>query len=123
MIVKATAFVSLINIFAPVKMFTFLFAVYMLCLSCLPCNDKDEGFSQNISNTHEKKNHAQKESCTPLCICSCCGQTSIINSSVQKIIIEQSILQFKHTTYNNLFLSSQCLESIWQPPRVSLKFI
>ena len=124
-IVKATAFVSLINIFAPVKLLTFLFAVYMLCLSCIPCNDKDESFSGIAANAlHEKKNHAEKESCTPLCICSCCGQTSVISPSVEKFIVEQtSILQLKRFSYNSLFLPSQYLESIWQPPKVSLKFI
>jgi uncharacterized protein DUF6660 len=124
-IVKTTAFVSLINIFEPVKLFTFLFAVYMLCLSCIPCNDKDENFSGITSNIlHEKKNHAEKESCTPLCICSCCGQISIINPEAQKFTVEQtSIFQLKHSGYNGLFLPSQCLESIWQPPRLSLKFI
>jgi hypothetical protein len=124
-IVKATALVSLINIFAPVKLFTFLFAVYTLCLSCIPCNDKDENFPGITSNTlHEKKNHAERASCTPLCICSCCGQISIVSQPVQKFAIEQtSIFQLKHSASNNMFLPSQYLESIWQPPRVSLKFI
>jgi hypothetical protein len=123
-IVKATAFGSLINIFASVKLLTFLFAVYMLCLSCFPCNDKDENFSGIAFTTHEKKNHAEKASCTPLCICACCGQTSIVSQPVQKLTIEQtSIFQLKRSAYNNMFLPSQYLESIWQPPRVSLKFI
>ena len=96
----------------------------MLCLSCIPCNDKAESFSNIASAAHEKKNHAEKESCTPLCICSCCGQISIISPSVEKFIVEQtSIVQLKRSRYNSLFLPSQYLESIWQPPKISVKLI
>ncbi len=108
------------------KLFCFIFYIYLVFLSVLPCSDREECAKNNkIEQTVFAANHHQyshqAEQCTPFCICSCCGvngfelQTPLFKFTEKKGFInkekQNSIYAF---VYSNEFTSN-----IWQPPKLS----
>lgn len=108
------------------KFICFLFSIYLVSLSLLPCNDIDD--CSSFAKTELHKNHSQdnksdsqNDLCTPLCSCACCGvhgfqfkkylffeskKTPLFGDKKQ-----ESYYVFNH--YKDIYLG------IWQPPKLS----
>ncbi|WP_394342336.1 DUF6660 family protein [Taibaiella soli] len=103
------------------KFFTLIMSIYLLVLSCIPCNEGQEGnviTEQKISATNQKRHHQTgNEVCTPFCTCSHCPASAFyqpLSHFNVPITVFQSL---KYPVYNASF----CLEvslSIWQPPKI-----
>lgn len=107
------------------RFFVFIFGLYILCLAMLPCTDadtcKDEKTSFSSKTAHQSHDHGEddEDTCTPFCICACCGSTGFV--------LEAPVFSMKCLpTLTMPFLSSWCPEfipsyfySFWQPPKLS----
>lgn len=103
------------------RYFTFTLSLYILVLSLVPCGDiNDCNNPENIITVnfdHNGHKH-ESESCSPFCICSCCG-TSILNliEFIEYRQITQGYSQ-KISTFIPTFIPAVYLK-IWQPPKIS----
>ena len=102
------------------KIFTLIFSLYLLGLSCLPCGDKEEctvkaGTTISAPINHDKHNQ-ETEHCTPFCTCSCCAASIAFQSMTSYKIPKKIFPTTKYPVYNISF-SSQVSFSIWQPPK------
>jgi hypothetical protein len=95
----------------------------MLLLPCFPCNDSNEVSNNEITviaSGNCNNNHKEVADCNPFCICSCCSNNISFNSLSYKIELVKPFLQQKQNFSNNsFFLSSDYLNKIWQPPKLS----
>lgn len=93
----------------------------MVLLSVLPCSDEFEapGFTQNaiVSVAHDI-DEGKMENCSPICTCTCCGQ-SIVEIDVANLTVKAPLfLLAKHSsTYN--FRLQQRNKNIWHPPKLA----
>ena len=100
------------------KFVFFLFGIYLLALSCMPCSDSTEtsaGTEVTVSPAGNHEEHS-KEACTPFCVCSCCSVSVFYNQPVKITAAKPAI---HSTTYfiqqdNNIRTTQN---AIWQPPR------
>lgn len=106
------------------KLFTLIFSIYLLVLSCVPCADKDECISNlkkevptSASHQHNKKN-IENGSCTPFCSCSHCPASAFFQSVIKKSAPKLFVLISRYSEYKISF-SSNKIASIWQPPKLS----
>ncbi len=107
------------------KLFSFIFTIYLLVLSAQPCRDIAEtGFSDPQTgieqNQFEEKEDEREESheCSPFCICSC-RQMSVIqklSSPVQEKEIAVLTRDFSKIASQSHY-SHQYFDFIWQPPK------
>ncbi|NHA05442.1 hypothetical protein G7092_16650 [Mucilaginibacter sp. HC2] len=103
------------------KYIAIIISLYVSLLSVMPCQDRDDAvWAQThltIRQAHDGNKGCSRESCTPLCSCSCC-------SSVRDIDQQVYIPSFQQNTfvpYPDLIipaLSEQDI-AIWQPPQLS----
>ena len=101
----------------------FIFAFmscFMLYLSFVPCSDglDQAKYGHEVLVEPGDGNHShQEESCTPLCVCSCCSVTIFTPATPPVLVFKVShgshdFPVFDHTRY------SDALSNIWQPPRL-----
>jgi len=101
------------------KFVFFLFGIYLMALSCMPCSDSRETSAGNevTVSAGGMHNEHSNEACTPFCVCSCCS-VSFFYSQPFKVTTVKPVIH--STTYfirqDNNIRSIQ--NSIWQPPRV-----
>ncbi len=104
------------------RIFTIALSIYIFVLSLVPCGDNNEcneKQTMSISTTSEHDNHKHdKESCTPFCICSCCG-TSVINLNLVAPCSAIIPIPSKEFPLYKLALNSEIYSPIWQPPKIS----
>ncbi|MBK9107330.1 MAG: hypothetical protein IPM92_02840 [Saprospiraceae bacterium] len=104
------------------KFFTITFSLYILVLSLVPCGDVHDCnevqityISANADTDHHKH---ETDTCTPFCICSCCG-TSVINMHDPATFSDIVLVHSKDLpVYMQTFLSIAYFH-IWQPPKIS----
>jgi len=108
--------------FAPMKFFTLIFSVYILALSILPCGDQrdcnqSEQTAITATTDHENHNHEQ-ETCTPFCICACCGSvfSNLYYPATLSLFVPTSSKNLP--VYQNAFVR-EIYFNIWQPPKIS----
>jgi hypothetical protein len=99
----------------------FILSLYLICMSCIPCNDNNEcnvkeKVSLSSSPNHLCHNHT-KESCTPFCSCSCCT-ASTFYSQLTKTPDSKITFQNEKFPLRNEFLITEAYFSIWQPPKL-----
>lgn len=88
-------------------------------LSAFPCSDELEhdGFTQNtivmISHGIAK---GQMETCPPICVCTCCGQ-SIVEIDVARMMLKIALTTLDKQMPNSQFLLQQRNNNIWNPPK------
>ncbi|RZK60183.1 MAG: hypothetical protein EOO91_02430 [Pedobacter sp.] len=91
----------------------------MTLLSALPCNDEienqDAAFSQ-ISKVEQKKTQ-ETENCSPICLCSCCGQ-SVVEPQLVTFDIKIPAVDLEGKISNYHFSLEQRAQNIWQPPKL-----
>lgn len=91
----------------------------MVLLSALPCNDDIENdiFETKSISKIAQKNSQEKENCSPICLCSCCGQSIVEPQFITfQIKIPTLELENKSTSYH--FPLQQRAQNIWQPPKL-----
>lgn len=93
-----------------------------MTLSCLPCADMEEVVSNNkvVTINNESSHTHDKDSCSPMCICNCCGCQSFVYEAIYnynfiavKILIDKKIPEYQSILTCNYF------GSIWQPPQIA----
>lgn len=108
------------------KIFSVILSVYLLALSCLPCGDVEDckvvdNEKISFSETNHTNHQEDTETCSPFCICACCGTNIALNFSFSTFIseIEQQFLldKVKINSYNTKFISD-FYGNIWQPPKI-----
>lgn len=105
------------------KWFSYILSVYLLVLSCLPCADQEpvhslQAQTQVSADAHRHSPIHLEDSCTPLCICTCCSGFTLQTNNFthfQHIQLTGRPEFRVYTPENWLDLSY----SIWQPPKLS----
>lgn len=108
------------------KFFNIIFSIYLVALSCLPCDDVELNSAAHktveiTSNHDEKSNNHDKENdlCSPFCSCSCCGSqiVSFFKITTLSFNIVSKNIRTKLPSYTPKFISN-FYGSIWQPPQI-----
>lgn len=112
------------------KYFCYLFSLYFLVLSAMPCTDihnlntsvRDEYASIFTDNHSNCPHEAEPDFCSPFCVCSCCGQLFV---AIQLPIPEFrfQLRMIRNSKEKNDFLFAQYwqnhdLKSIFRPPQL-----
>jgi len=88
----------------------------------MPCADKEQGVSsEKVTITNSSKQHQEKEACSPLCVCNCCGCQGFAYNSTMfnfNFIAVKNIIDKKLPNYKSI-LTSNFYGSIWQPPQIN----
>lgn len=102
------------------KNITTLFLLFILLLSLAPCTDTKESHEVNESTAFQvvHSDDLPLESCTSICICTCCGQRTIALQQI-KTEIKGLILTAENVLWIKPFLAEQLSQNIWQPPKVA----
>jgi hypothetical protein len=102
------------------KVFRIFFALYLLALSAIACTDEHAAIgkacAQQWMQAHSNDQH-EDETCSPLCVCSCCGSLAV-GLSYEMTFCKQI------TTPHDFIVSIESVPaeitfSVWQPPRLS----
>ncbi|WP_306350227.1 DUF6660 family protein [Flavobacterium sp. '19STA2R22 D10 B1'] len=105
------------------KWYLIFLSVYILSLACIPCADAHgieiSTTEQSSIKKHDIEQHMDVDSCSPFCICNCCG--SPIFNSIQFFTFDlkesNAVITKKLSDYQFVF-SSNFYASIWQPPQL-----
>lgn len=106
------------------KLSCYLFSFYMLLLTCTPCADTYEDYLKSkesiISQTDDRNtNKEHNETCSPFCICTCCGHQTPFNILAALIKYTKAFKVDKQFTIYNQSIVSSYYGNIWQPPKLS----
>lgn len=97
-----------------------ILALYMLVLSCLPCNDSTECSNNSdtsiVAGAQHSDHSNHPENCTPFCSCACCG-IHITQLSEAIFIAAPHQLITQHSLYKPAYIPATYY-NIWQPPRL-----
>ena len=110
------------------KYFCYIFSLYFLALSVMPCSDIHDmnssvgsEFASISTDNHSNCPHEEEQDfCSPFCVCSCCGQF-FVATRLPKLSFHLPIIRnFKE---KSCFLFSEnwqsdYLKSIFRPPQV-----
>jgi hypothetical protein len=101
------------------KLFHVLLSVYILALSSFACTDVDVRAEKTTSqiSARQPSNPHEDETCSPFCICSCCGSMAVH-------FLEKTPLKPREIIFNTCFPSpkSNTIDisfSVWQPPKIT----
>lgn len=104
------------------KFFTITFSVYILVLSLAPCGDLhdcNEIYDVSISANTDHDNHKHEtETCSPFCICTCCGSTVINMDNLATFSDVVQVHSKGFPVFKQTFISVEYFH-IWQPPKIS----
>lgn len=106
------------------KFLVIILSLYITLLACTPCVDGDgvtfastEVAAKDVDHSHDHTN----DSCTPFCICSCCG-IQVLNYTqpitYNPMVITRPAAVKETPSYKSQFISGY-FGSIWQPPQLS----
>lgn len=108
--------------------FTFIFSLYFLVLSIVPCTDihatdipATQALKVVLSDHHTDCPHEKEQDfCPPFCICNCCGQIFVTarNYKLHLPSLNKYHLQEKSHFYYTENRQSDYLSSIFRPPQV-----
>lgn len=110
-----------------VRVFSFIFVVYMLVLLTQPCQEfvasaREVPAARSaaaVVRSDVPKNDPKTDGCSPFCICSCCSINSM-GAHTASVGIESpvvvSAIPREIAVYTSQHTSSY-LASIWQPPK------
>jgi hypothetical protein len=102
------------------KLFHVFLSIYILVLSSLSCTDVDDISSKKITteiSTGQSSNPHEDETCSPFCICACCGSMAVHFS-------EKNPANTVAIVFNKYFLSQEnevidISSPVWQPPKIA----
>lgn len=105
------------------KWVIYIFSLYLLFLSAIPCLDAHEGEHHHHAEAQvcADMDAGHSEGCSPLCACACCGL--IIEPTIRFAVTVAvprypSAKQIKFADYEDNLIPS-FLVSIWHPPRLA----
>lgn len=92
----------------------------MVLLSALPCSDdlENKEFTKGTSTrvAHEQDD-CNTESCSPICLCTCCGQ-SVVGPTFIAFEVKIPIIELENKNSNYPFSLGRIAQNIWQPPKL-----
>ena len=97
--------------------------MYIMTLAMMPCTDaatcENDSHASNTSSKHHDHREDDTDSCSPFCVCACCGVAGVIFSSPKLFFAKSKKI---HTpalasTYNSEFISTYYY-TFWQPPKI-----
>ncbi|MBL1407561.1 DUF6660 family protein [Sphingobacterium faecale] len=102
---------------------TYILPLYILVLAMLPCTDQltvsTESNLTELEQGAPSHDHADEDTCTPLCGCACCGaHISEIAFFWYESPEQPMVYQLTNSFFRKYALVSDFKGSIWQPPRV-----
>ncbi|PKB18458.1 DUF6660 family protein [Flavobacterium sp. 5] len=103
------------------KFTNIILSIIIVVLSCMPCADKEQGVSSvKVTITNSSKQHHEKDTCSPLCICNCCGCQGFAYNTIcnYNFVAIKNIIDKKLPEYKSI-LTSNFYGSIWQPPQIN----
>jgi hypothetical protein len=95
--------------------------MYIMALTIMPCTDSIT--CENKTSTASTQQHDHREddtdSCSPFCVCSCCGVAGVLFSSPTLFFerIKKADTPILASTYNSAFISTY-FYTFWQPPKI-----
>lgn len=107
------------------KVFCFIFSVYILLLSLAPCSEMIEFAeslnkkpSQQVTLQNDNKTDANGENCSPFCICSCCHFSTVYQFKTFSVTSKQIVqpVSTNPNFYQNPY-AKEYKTSVWQPPK------
>jgi hypothetical protein len=87
----------------------------------MPCSDDLDfhGYTTtSITQVEHGKQEGSAESCSPICMCVCCGQ-SLVKPELIVFAIRIPVLEIDKLISNYQFSLKQLSANIWQPPKMS----
>ena len=104
------------------KIITLLFSIYIIVLSCIPCEEAEINIGNKtasyLTETNSPSDHQHEDACSPFCICNCCHCSGFykLNDHTKITLFIKTIIE-KQTTEYTSSLFSNFQNSIWQPPK------
>jgi len=105
------------------KLFTFFFIIYTVVLLTQPCQDFQAAsleLKQTVtSGSIPSDSEAGSETCSPFCICGCCGLSVVHHGPTTTAISER--IEFTENMLVSIYyapLTNSFIDPIWQPPKV-----
>lgn len=109
------AFRDKILYFCAMRMLTYILAILVLTLSCLPCADASvTGAQMNSVTTHSDQDY-HEDACSPFCICACCATSSYVYHTTFTLVWPSSSPNYSFFYVHTLHEISL---PIWQPPQL-----
>ncbi|HQW18929.1 MAG: DUF6660 family protein [Bacteroidota bacterium] len=106
------------------KIAAYIFSIYFLALSVMPCTDNDAldifsdlRHSSQSTSANDDHNH-EAETCSPFCICACCGHTAATQFTFLYFTTCTAVSNVQFNPYK-ILLSTESYIGIWQPPKIS----
>ncbi|MGV7107278.1 DUF6660 family protein [Flavobacterium sp. U410] len=106
------------------KFFVYIFSIYILALSIVPCSDAYNDCKSNIAIKELPQSHDHKSDhndvCSPFCTCTCCSVSANPKYATFTIKAVKLIIISKIAFPQRDFLfTSNFHGSIWQPPKIN----
>lgn len=103
------------------KILTYILALMILALNCVPCmdgaNEKNTNNSNSvISKSSEKKQSTESDSCSPFCTCNCCPGFTFVNKNFQ--LVHPFLCKAEKIALHLPFKITNIALPIWQPPQL-----
>ena len=105
-----------------VRYFITIFSMYIMALTIMPCTDsvtcKNDSPASTSSNQHDHRED-EADSCSPFCVCACCGVAGLLFPSPKLFFIKskKANTPTQASTYNSEFISTYYY-TFWQPPKI-----
>lgn len=97
------------------------YLIFVVLLSVMPCSDDLDTHNfktTSITQVEHGKQEGSAESCSPICMCNCCGQ-SVVQPTLTVLEIKIPVLEIDKVIANYQSSLAQRASNIWQPPKLS----
>lgn len=90
----------------------------------MPCTDREECSIVKSTKTEQSHNHDrhshENEHCTPFCICSCCGISTVIQVIPNFVFTPHQFSEIttKEVSHYKFVYTQNYYAPIWQPPKI-----
>jgi len=102
------------------KYLAFIFSLYFILLAVLPCQDKDDIYTNiehaSIQKSHTASDERAQEACPPFCTCSCCSTARYLAATITSAVFIKPITRV-YPDYGMPAVQEQPIK-IWQPPQI-----
>ena len=100
---------------------TFIWATFILLLSCLPCADISALPDVKVKTTlaqsvDQHEDHTNEDACSPFCSCACCATHSVVHPPLYVPLAAMTHAD-RHTVFHASNEATEVLQAIWQPPK------
>ncbi|RMG81964.1 MAG: hypothetical protein D6707_03885 [Bacteroidetes bacterium] len=101
------------------KIFSFIFALYIVVLNVYPCTDSNlaqihhDSVFEFIPHKHQQQSE-NEESCSPFCICKCCQVTACFAFGMIEFQVKEIISNLYAEYY--YYTPDKITNAVWRPP-------